>query len=253
MTKPPALLESPKRRLGSAKRKIRRLEKRIATFFKNKPGRSVSEVDANGVTTHAFKFSRKIPDSWADIAVEAIEALRSSLDQCGYAVAVRSGVPEPKNAYFPFGDTPAELDANTKGRCKDLPPEISALFRSFDSHEGGNYSLWALNKLCNANKHRLLMPVGMMSGDTIVNRMKISGGTRVRVPTFDREKNYIVIAETDPGTQFEYDIKLSFFVAFDEFNGVKAGPAVGILDAIASEVDRVIRATEAECRRLGWE
>jgi hypothetical protein len=27
-------------------------------------------------------------------------------------------------------------------------------------------------------------------------------------------------------------------VAFDEFNGVKAGPAVGILDAIASEVDR---------------
>jgi hypothetical protein len=97
------------------------------------------------------------------------------------------------------------------------------------------------------------MPVGMMSGDTIVNRMKISGGTRVRVPTFDREKNYIVIAETDPGTQFEYDIKLSFFVAFDEFNGVKAGPAVGILDAIASEVDRVIRATEAECRRLGWE
>jgi hypothetical protein len=107
--------------------------------------------------------------------------------------------------------------------------------------------------VCNANKHRLLMPVGMMSGDTIVNRMKISGGTRVRVPTFDREKNYIVIAETDPGTQFEYDIKLSFFVAFDEFNGVKAGPAVGILDAIASEVDRVIRATEAECRRLGWE
>jgi hypothetical protein len=122
MAKPPGLLESPRRRLGSAKRKIRRLEKRIATFFKNKPGGPITETDAKGVTTHAFKFNRKIPDSWADAAVEAIEALRSALDQCGYAVAVRSGIAEPKNAYFPFGDTPAELDANAKGRCKDLRP-----------------------------------------------------------------------------------------------------------------------------------
>src|SRR6266403_172934 len=49
MAKPPGLMESPKRRLGSAKRKIRRLEKRIATFFKNKPGGAVTETDAQGV------------------------------------------------------------------------------------------------------------------------------------------------------------------------------------------------------------
>jgi hypothetical protein len=252
MTKTPGLLESPKRRLKRAKEKIRRLEKRIATFFKKKPGAPITETDAQGVTTHAFRFNHQIPESWGDVAVEAIEALRSALDQCGYAVAVRSGVAEPRNAYFPFGDTPTELDANTKGRCKDLPPEISTLFRSFESHKGGNYSLWALNKLCNANKHRLLMPVGIASGGNVINQMKIGGGVRVRVPTFDRDKNQIVVAETDPGAHFEYDMNLTFFVAFDEFNGVKGGPAVGILDSIAGEVDRVIRATEAECKRLGW-
>lgn len=253
MVKPPALLESPKRRLRRAKDKIRRLEKRIAAFFKKKPGSLVTETNAEGVTTHAHRFTHQIPDSWSDAAVEAIEALRSALDQCGYAVAVRGGAVEPKNAYFPFGDTPAELDANAKGRCKDLPLEIQTLFRSFDSHEGGNYALWALNKLCNANKHRLLMPVGMASGGNIANRMVLGGGVRVMAPIFDREKNQIVVAETDPGAHFEYDMMLSFIVAFDEFNGVKGGPAVGILRAIASEVDRVLSETEMECRRqFSW-
>ena len=251
MSKPPPLLESPKRRLARAKANISRLEKRIATFFKRKPGDYIREVNPQGMTVHAFKFHRKIPDSWADVAVEAIEALRSSLDQCGYAVAMRAGVAEPKNAYFPFGDSVIDLDANVKGRCKDLPPDISALFRSFEPHEGGNYTLWALNKLCNANKHRLLMPVGIHSGGMMVNKAIMSGGVRIIAPFFDREKNQIVFAMVDPGGQLQYDVQLSFNVSFDEFNGVAAGPAVGILNAIAGEVDRVLRATEAECGRIG--
>lgn len=249
MADPKDIFASPKRRLARAKQHIRRLEKRISTFFKKKPGSRVTETDAEGVTTHAFKFNRQIPDSWADAAVEAIEALRSALDQCGYAVAVQAGIAEAKNAYFPFGDTPSDLDANVKGRCKDLPPEISALFRSFDSHTRGNYPLWALNKLCNANKHQLLMPVGIASAGIGVNRM-VGSGIQLPAPNFDREKNQIVIAKVEPGGHLEYDINLSFLVAFDECNGVKSGPAVGILDAIAREVDHVLRATEEECRRL---
>jgi len=193
MAKKDDLLASPKRRLARAKEKIRRLEKRIATFAKNKPGILSVDTDAHGITTHAFKFRRQIPDSWADAAVEAIEALRSALDQTGYAIAVRAGVAAPRNAYFPFGDTPAELDANAKGRCKDLPSEIRALFRAFDSYEGGNYALWALNKLCNANKHRLLIPVALTAGAAGISRLTIrvpkTGRVTVPVPTFDREKN----------------------------------------------------------------
>ena len=255
MSKAPDLLESPKRRLKRAKQKIRRLEKRIDRFFKSKLGRRVTEVDSRGVTTHAFNFDRKIPDGCADAAVEAIEAMRSALDQCGYAVAVKAGITEPKNAYFPFADNPTDLNANVKSRCKDLPPEISALFRSFDSHEGGNYPLWALNELCNANKHRLLMPVGITGGGVGVNHMMLrssdTGAIKIPVPTFDREKNQIVIGTAGPGAHLEYDVSLSFYVAFDEFNGVKGGPAVGILDRIAQEVDRVIKSTETECRKMG--
>lgn len=208
-------------------------------------------MDAEGFTIHAFKFTRNIPHSWADAAVEAIEALRSALDQCGYAAAVLGGKPAPTQAYFPFGDSVTDLDANTKGRCKDLPPEIQTLFRSFESHQGGNYTLWALNKLCNANKHRLLIPVGIASGGTNIKRLVGSGGFSIPAPVYDRIKNQIVILRAPPGANLEYDMQLSFVVEFDEFNGVKRGPAVGILNAIAGEADRVLRATEAECKRIG--
>jgi hypothetical protein len=251
MSKVPPLLESPKRRLRSAKDKIRRLEKRIDKFFKNKPARHVVEPDTNGFSLHVLQFHRKIPDSCADVAVEAIEALRSALDQCGYAIAVRAGIAEPKYAYFPFGDSVADLDANTKGRCKDLPPEISAIFRSFDSHKGGNYTLWALNKLCNANKHRLLIPVSVASGGMRIKRGVISGDAAILNPIFDRMKNQIVLARVGPNSHFEYEGDISFFIAFDEFNGVESSPAIGTLDAAASEVDRVLRAAEAECNRIG--
>jgi hypothetical protein len=143
------------------------------------------------------------------------------------------------------------LESNVKGRCKDLPPEISALFRSFDSHEGGNYALWALNKLCNANKHRLLVPVGIVASGMKIKTMTISGPGAIPAPKWDREKNQIVIAEIGPGGDFKYDVELSLFVAFDKINGVKSGPAVGVLDMMASEVTRVLKATEAECRRIG--
>lgn len=251
MTKKPDFLASPKQRLARGKRHTRILEKRIQTFFKKEPGERFSEVDTEGSTIHGYRFVRQIPNGWADSGAEAIEALRSALDQCGYAVAIRAGKSSPMNAYFPFGDSVADLDNSTKGRCKDLPAEIAALFRSFDAHQGGNYALWALNKLCNANKHRLLVPVGVATGGMTINHMILNGGGSIPVPVFDRNKNQIVIAKTTAGGEFQYDVELSFFVAFDEINGVKSGPAVGVLDAITSEVNRVIRATEAECSRIG--
>jgi hypothetical protein len=131
--------ESPKHRLTRAKEHIRRLEKRIKTFIKKTPPSRAEELDAEGWTVHSLKFPRPVPQSWADSAGGAIEHLRSALDQCGYAAAVRGGKVDPKNAYFPFADTSTELANVINGRCKDLPTEISALFGSFEPHQGGNY------------------------------------------------------------------------------------------------------------------
>jgi hypothetical protein len=131
--------ESPKRRLARGKQHIRRLDKRIQTFLKKQPHKRVAEPDPDGSVVHAIKFTRNFPDSWVDAAVEALEAVRSALDQAGYAAAILGGAVDPKNAYFPIADTDADLDNVTKGRCRDLPREVSALFRGFDAQEKGNY------------------------------------------------------------------------------------------------------------------
>jgi hypothetical protein len=241
--------ESPERRLKRGKEHTRRLKKRIDSFFKKKPYKRVADMDAEGVTTHAFKSTRNFPNGWADATVEALEALRSTLDQIGYAVAVLAGAIEPKNAYFPIADTASGLDSVVKGRCKDLPAEIATLFRSFDAHEGGNYTLWALNKLCNANKHRLLIPIGTLVPEMNVARAVIQD-TDILAPCWNSSKNQIEFARVHPGGEFKYDVQISFFIGFDEFNSVKPAPAVGMLNAIAGEVQRVLVATEAECRRL---
>jgi hypothetical protein len=70
-------------------------------------------------------------------------------------------------------------------------------------------------------------------------------------PLYDREKHEIPIAKVRPGGEFKYDASFTFSVFLDEFNGVKPAPVVGVLNAIASEVKRVLVATETECRRLG--
>jgi hypothetical protein len=242
--------ESPKRRLKRGKEHARWLEKRIQTFLKKKPHERVEDVDAQGFTTHAIKFTRDFPDSWVDAAVESIEALRSALDQTGYAAALLGGIAEPKDAYFPIADRVAGLDNVVKGRCRDIPAEIKTLFRGFDAHEGGNYALWALNKLCGANKHRLLIPIGALAPTMKMSQGSLSGGA-IFAPRWNREKHQIEFARINPGGQFKYNAQITFFIGFDEFNGVKPAPAVGVIDLIAAEVHRVILATEAECRKIG--
>ncbi len=126
--------ESPKRRLARAKQHVNHLEKRINTFFKKEPYARVVEKDADGVTDlHKIKFTKPLPDSCDLAATEALEALRATLDQIGYATASLAGKVDPKQTQFPIADDAAALDnVIARKRCNDLPKEIVALFRSFN-------------------------------------------------------------------------------------------------------------------------
>src|SRR5690606_771518 len=119
------------------------------------------------------------------------------------------------------------------------------LFRGFNAYEGGNYALWALNKLCNANKHRLLIPVGVFAQGMVFTRHLLVDG-EVFAPQWNREKMQVEFARIQPGGSFDYNAQVSIHIAFDEFNGVKGGPAVGILKLMERAVRRVLNATEEE-------
>jgi hypothetical protein len=242
---------SPKRRLARAKQHIRRLEKGLIARHAKHPYERVTEVDIDTLM-HRVRFKRPIPVGSLDAATEAIEALRSVLDQTGYAAAVASGNTNPKSAYFPFGDDPTGLN-NTIGRggSKHLPKEILALFCGFKPYKGGNDPLWALNKLSNTNKHRLLAPFCVVSGG--FNIQSGSGPvTILHPPHWDGVKNEITFAHSPVGHEFNYNIQLAVAVAFAEVETVRDKPAVSVLNDIARIVESILMATEAECRRLGF-
>ncbi len=164
-----------------------------------------------------------MPSKMTGVAVEAIENLRSALDQIGYITAILSGVINPKNAYFPIADSVEQLgtDVIGRGRCKDLPPDILSLFRSFNPHKGGNEPLWALNRLCNYSKHRILNAA--LGCDHFITKSSgyITGGA-ILVPSWDHEKNEMIFGRIKPGGDFKYDLEFSFYITL-MYYGVEHG------------------------------
>lgn len=249
---------SPKQRLRRGKEHIKRLKKRLGTFFQKEPYATVKEMDADGVTElHKFKLVKPVPDICTHYAAEALEAIRSALDQTGFAAAVAAGKMKPKKTAFPISDSAAELDNLINGRrvSKDIPDEIVTLFRSFKPYKGGNDIFWALNKLRNST-HTALVPIGFVSGGLKMNNVVMAAGpnssSSIPVPRWDSEKNEMIFARIGPGGSFNYDAQFSLIVAFHHPEITDGPIAVELLDRAATVVHDVIKATEAECAKRGF-
>jgi hypothetical protein len=101
----PDRLESSKYSIEHAKRHIRNLEREIAVFIDSKPYTTVVETNADATEDfHKVKLAQPMPDALAGIAFDAINSLRSCLDQAGYAVALAAGNGTSK-ASSPSGTT----------------------------------------------------------------------------------------------------------------------------------------------------
>jgi hypothetical protein len=226
------------------------LSTEIKSFAKDEPWSYVIEPDGDsGQYRHKLVFTERITEHLPNILFDAASNLRAALDQIAFAIAVKhTGMAEPKSAKFPFGSTEDDLGNNARGGCKDLPPAIRDLFVVFKPHEGGNDSLWALNKLANTPKHMALVPMFVGAGIII--------GSRLRPPytviqkKWHRDRNEIVFMTSDYGGQFETEFRIA--VAFNEIDQtIRAKHPVGVLNTMAGEVERVLMAAEAECRRIG--
>lgn len=249
---------SPKRRLGRAKQHVRTLDAAFQRYFKKQPYVRVIEPHTDGFSqAHKIKIRRRLPDRLTDVAYEALEALRSALDQTAYAVAVLCGASRPDLIHFPITDDPAQFESTIRGRCKDLPPDIVTLFRSFQAYPGGNDLLVALNRVRRQGFHRLLKPVGNGFLAATGEGMILRGGSDAAYPTsvpnmvWDSEKDEMVYGIVGPGGEFGYKINFTFTISFGEVEGLAGAPVVPALRELANQVERIILATEAESKRIG--
>ena len=131
--------EQPMRRIARAKEKIPEMLAQWRTFLSSNPYTySVDPDPVTGNRLYKVKLAKPLPLVLVDLAAEAIEALRSALDKASYAAAECSGKINPKSCYFPIADSSIDLESVIKRRCKDVPPDIVALFRMVKPHKDGN-------------------------------------------------------------------------------------------------------------------
>ncbi len=246
--------------LGWAQRRIDDLEKEIDRFSNARPWTFVRERDDDGVIDALkVKFSSRLSNDIPHIIFDAVNHLRSALDQTAHAIAVRhTGKARPKHAKFPFGQTEQEMVNDANGRCKDLPTEVTSIFRSFKPYKSGNVVLWALNELANTPKHKTIYPVSLSGLSTLIrpNGLKIEMRPNERFelfpPRWDADKYELILGYVPSRISFPEDLEVTFTVALDEVDEVIRGPnPAAVLRRMAEEVKAVLDAAEQTCRCIG--
>jgi hypothetical protein len=240
--------------------KIAWAEKRLADFYweivefgRGNPYGEVDEPhpDKPRHVVRKIKLTRDIPESTLNLASELIHGLRSSLDNAVFDIALATGTRDPRSAAFPFAKDISEM-ANALGRCKNVPPPIQSFLCGLQPYQGGNDFLWALNKLSNIDKHRILRPFG-----TGVFRSYgfAQGVGYFSVPDphrWDSAKSEMEIITLGPGAIFNYRFDFQLFIAFGEVEGLAGQDAAGKMTAMCATVFRAVTALQAECNRLGF-
>lgn len=249
--------QSAKHRLRRAKSHAKRFHARLMRFLEDGPYTIVADLDDDGKSaTIKFVGSKPIPESAIGLAAEAIEGFRAALDHTGYAAGVAAKTVNPKSkripaTKFPFGRTRRDVVNNLARGSRSLPPEIQKLFLSFKPYKRGNEFLWALNQLCNTQKHAILVPAAPVVPS--FEEYQALGGTFKRMPyRWNGDKGEAVLARVTGVTHGHLNGIFSGHIAFQLVGAMQREPAVTFLYTCASEIERIIEATEAECRSRGW-
>jgi len=132
-----------------------------------------------------------------------------------------------------------------------VPNEIKTLFSTFKAYKRGNPPLWALNKICNAYKHRTIIEPGVTAKDVSFVDPPTDLSVAVFRPRWNRRKNELIISKTiDKGTA-HHDIDMSIGVVFGKVPFFGWKPVLAGLRYMTSIAESIVMATEAEARRIG--
>jgi hypothetical protein len=255
------LFYSPRLTFVRAQHHVRDFKETVNRFIAEKPWTRFVDKDSDpGKDVHKIKFTQQMPEMLPCILFDATNNLRAVLDQAGYASAVAGKSPSTKAIKFPFGPTEKKWRDNLAGGCKDLPAEIRTIFESFKAYKGGNDTLWAVNEIANANKHLALKPLVIANPSAFFSGRITTRKLTAHVVNprgvgigWDSGKNEITLMSVLPGTQADINTNITFAVAIDGVETLGGQPAVGVLHSMARIVERILVATEAKCRSLGFQ
>jgi hypothetical protein len=227
------------------------MEALINGFINDQPYEVIVKPDPLYATRDIqyVRLTKQLPWRISGLASDVVKNLRAALDQVGYAVAVAAGK-NGKNAHFPFGDTRAEVESRRNRRSKDIPSSVFDVMLALQPYQGGNETLWRLNKLANTNKHESLVKAVLFVNQIIYDFPDV--GTLLKPGPKEATEDEIQVAWLRRGeTHMKYDLNVSVSVSFTKIGDIVINqPVVALLNQTSSIVERVLLAVEAEARRL---
>jgi hypothetical protein len=243
-----------KSKLAWANKRFADLQREVRNFGQLYPYKEIVEPhpDKPGHQVRKIRLIQALPPDIAHITAEIVNSLRSTLDVAGYAIALACGKSNPKSTAFPFAGSVDGMALTLGGRCKDIPPQIQSLFFGFQPYAGGDDLLWALNEICNTEKHKIVIPIGT-GAYPMAEYAHGTGFMQIPSPhVWNSEKNEMELITLGPGAQFDYEFDFTLFVAFGQIKIVGHSELIDTLRKIGHKVDTILVAIEAESRRLGF-
>jgi hypothetical protein len=244
---------SSKYSIEHAKGHIFAFDQAHSLFINSRPYTLVVEQNADGTEDfHKIKMTKPMPPQLAGIAFDAINNMRNALDQACFAVGTAAGG-RGRQSHFPFGNDASTVKGKGKGKGKsaDLPEEVFDLIVSYQPYSGGNDLLWALNKLCNSQKHEVIIPIGLFNTAIHIDRLEMTNVISMQLPPkWDRSKNEMIVAHLKHGSKFNGNFQVNIFIAFAKIDVVDGQPVLPILHELIGMVESIVMAIEAEARRI---
>ncbi|HBP86342.1 MAG TPA: hypothetical protein PKK23_05420 [Nitrospirales bacterium] len=106
-------------------------------FYAAKPFKQdIESVDGGDIEIHKVKLVKTLPDP-AGISFDAINNLRSALDQACFAIGIANDT-NGRHSHFPFGDTPEEVESRRKTSSRDLLQTTFNVIATAKSYKNGN-------------------------------------------------------------------------------------------------------------------
>ncbi len=244
--------ESPRLLIKGARNDVKQLDvkfrawvKKRKPIFLNKPDPKTRE------RVGKLGFPYKVPGDFRLHAASALDRLRHALDQIVNCASVQLGGRDSN--YFPFAKDATDFDRVFRDQCKAVPSGLHPLLKGLKPYPGGD-DLLAILRISGKNKHRKILELDPNIAAASIDFFE---GVMITPPVrigfrWDSNKQELEFARIGKGGKIEGKLKgkMSLRVLLRDAPTPNSEPAAAVLYALASKVEGILLAVEAETARL---
>jgi hypothetical protein len=250
-------------KIKRAKEHVADLERQLHVFLESGPYKVGAKHDPQTrKLIYCVTSAQPIPDCLPLVAGDAIQNLMSALDHLAYQIVCSNTgdhPPNPNRIYFPVADDAEKYEAKKRGKIEGARQETFDAIDALKPYRGGNDLLWALYRLNNIEKHRLLLTVGSQAAGINLGQLMAShlGGAFPAEAVATLESMNVFLNPTDKGFPLKAGFELyigavdekpnpkqqfRFNVALSESGIIDGKPLLETVNAFTTLVEGIVTA-----------